>query len=513
MARRVVVYNDFSKGDYGHMESWNAPKGSWTGVNMYPTLAGELAVRPGLQEESMTIGSGDNIAHAGINYSGELLTIDFSGVVRNQSTPAAAPIAGGTVTDGCLTPSGDNFFFTAQGAGDSYLITMATTPTITTLTGSPGGRCIVEYGVRLVVGTLNDTTNRNVLQFSAASDYNTWPAANTIRVGSDSSAIKALYVQDDHLLIAKPEGWFVITGPIETGTLRRLNSLPTPNRARQGFITGLDKLGYISADSFSPFIMTTAYGQEHKLLSMDVESYANGMLKGDDMWWLVYQDILNSNTLDMWIWDNDKWVHWQVEMDEIGYPGYAQVSWVLGLNRETSFAQPPQQYEGRKIYMLVEDADQTEAVQVFRWNIGRTGMPLPADFYVSPGDNSLTSKVVGNFSMPEWYSDEGSEIMVRGVTVEFRAWDQDTGETNHFDVAVDAIRVYDNNAPITSATLEYDEDEALASDGRAGTLKRRTFSFGDQGHGNGFQVHLSNIRGCSIRRIEVIIESQSVRGV
>ena len=64
--RKVISYDDFSGGDYGILEPWRAPPGTWTGKNMVLYDDGGLGPRNGMFEVPL---SGDTT-----NFLGEILS-------------------------------------------------------------------------------------------------------------------------------------------------------------------------------------------------------------------------------------------------------------------------------------------------------------------------------------------------------------------------------------------------------------------------------------------------------
>lgn len=69
-------------------------------------------------------------------------------------------------------------------------------PSITALTGAPGGRAITSLGEHLLIGGLDDGsfgTVGNRVVFNEAGDLNDWPALNFFDIGTDLTEIAGLY--------------------------------------------------------------------------------------------------------------------------------------------------------------------------------------------------------------------------------------------------------------------------------------------------------------------------------
>jgi hypothetical protein len=419
-----------------------------------------------------------------------------NGVGSTTGSLDSAPTSTSAVTRG----ESQVIYYTDAADDDSYKVSVATgLPVLTKYVNSPGGGAIALYGDRLVVGGRTAASTPNILYYSAAGDFTTWPALNTLAVGGDTSPITGLYTQRTQLLIAKPEGFFVLSGvPGVNETLRRVTSSPGPTWQRDGDTLGANgQLLFVPNDQSC---LASFDGSYDRLLD---NYFAEGfgsmsyIMRERDAIIYLTSSILG---LKMWVYYRNCWTQ-----HTFGSSVATDLQFVTSASRTiptlTSDDQPT----------TIAFANDAGTSQVYLWSLGQdspgsTTLAIPGNNL--PGDNSL-AQLTGNFSLPEWHSDEGSEVVVRGVIVDFRDWNTGGTLSNHFDCRVDSYRNYDNSSPIVSHTESWDGIGTQSS--TEGTVRRKFISMGDQGGGNGFQIHFTNCRGVAFRRIEVIIESSSVR--
>jgi hypothetical protein len=136
--------------------------------------------------------------------------------------------------------------------------------------------------------------------------------------------------------------------------------------------------------------------------------------------------------------------------------------------------------------------------QVFyTWRAYNDRPAFTSDTFGQPGDGS-TTPFVARFTLPEWYAPDGGELSVTEVVVDFTGWNTGSPSTNHFDVVVRGVRLYEDGE--SSATVSF--DEAGSNFSTSGTRRRKRFSFsGAAPEGNGFQITIDNIRGVAIHKI------------
>ena len=509
MQRRVIKYENFRGGEYGRVEAWNAPPNSWTGQNMIVYRTGELGVRPGLKNISPSSG----LPAGKIRTFGGSPSVPQNFWVHKDSdskfytfNAGALATASAAATAGAQTAPGDWFidsgqlYYTAEGLTNSYFIDIqgAVTPVVTALTGSPSGRCIVQYGDRTVIGNITGSLD-NRLRFSDPANKNSWPSANFIDVG-DSWGVNSLHAQRQHLLIVKQEQHFVMTGvPGVNPVLRKVNT------GQAGFRSGMVAMGdhdltygWPTNENY-PYTFNGSNQQDMEHLAEWLVYGGNAdafpctdpgvaPIVGKNKGAAYFQGTSNRGLLLV----NGTWSK-HVYGVTVGGAG------LVGNNRWAS---------GYHSVTVSDGGTAGTVAKFYSLNTEAISPGLESNTSMRAGDDSSTA-LTGNVTFPEWWSESGSEIRVRSVIVDFRKWDTGSATTNHFDLKVDMLRRYDNTSPTSSNTVSF--DQAAASASTSGVIDRRVFGFGEQGVGNGFQLVFTNVRGIAIQRIEVVLDIDQVR--
>lgn len=402
-------------------------------------------------------------------------------------------------------------FYTDRADASTYqIVCTAATPVVTKFTG-PGGAAIAVYGDRLVIGNTGTGSDQNTIRYSAAADYTSWPTANSIKVGADSSPITCLYVQNGNLLVGKTEGWFIITGTIGVNeNLRQLNQYAAPSNQSFGDITNHDTLAYFGGFGEYPYRFNGSYATPYTEFAIQAvvgATSAAALLREEDSF-LLHGSFFDDVIQRIWLYHRGAWTRHTIPDTVFGLASFDSIRICPDVFSVGALSSDPRP-NGSIITVLVQDTG--NAPDVYRYTVGSDRPGFETDtLFQRAGDDAATA-VAGNFSLPEWWADEGSEILVRGVTVDFRVWNTGSSDTNHFDIQVDNFSPYNSDAPASSTILDWDELGTLTTAGVDGEVKRHIFSFGDQGVGNGFQLHFTNMRGIAIRRVQVLIDSQPVR--
>lgn len=527
MGRKTYEYRDFSGGDYGRLEAWRAPKNSFSALNMLVYRTGELGVRPGVRNVSPSgLASG---AVLGISRSSKTDGVAFvqgdrlrSFVPRRNNTlvtytnlfTATPDIAGLHYLDG------NTLYITARLAG--VYSANVNSSVLTQLNASPDGNLIAKYGDRIVVGNL--FSNNSALRYNGTtagvSDLTVWPAGNIIPIGEPGGLVNGIWAQRSHLLIAKDEGLFVLTGV--PGVNESVRQTSSHGRGQiedvdvNGTGWGVERSTPISYNgaSFRPFpdqlipprLMGTAAFYEEAPGVLYLGSSPSGASVGPSPALLYHHGVWTKHSFNIRAFRT-------VAQAAVALTGTVVAD--PGVNTADSTALLATQ---RDVNMFVLTDTAVAAVPKFySWvpGLDRPGAEM-TDALLDPynseraGDDS-SSQVTGSVTFPEQRSDDGSDIQVQGVRVDFRKWNTGGALTNHFDLAVSTLHSYETPGTVSSVTASWDEAGSLAS--TSGTLQSRYFGFGDQGRGVGFQLSMTNIRGIAIQRIQVIAESYPSRGL
>lgn len=518
MARRSVIFEDWGFGDFGRMEPWKAPRNSWTGSNMVVYRTGEIGCRAGLRlitpSSALTAGIvwgvGHNLGNSRRFWYGQGNQIKTLSIISNT-----LPLTlGGTLTGTPGQFEVDKF----EGGDVTYILTRANgaytidTGTVAAMTGSPSGRAISLHGDRMLIGTASGGVA--VIRYSDAANFNSWPAANSIVVGG-SDLITAMLEQRGATQILKNNaGFYSLTGvPGINETLRfQLRNLgPSSNSAPgKASLRGNDLIAYVAGEENIPTLYNGVKPvQVDHIITANtgaVTLSVEGFKTGDPNGMLIVQGAVPSEgTAQLaWLYNKGAWSKHTFGVTTIGLQTYQSTTYLQdGLTIGTARTGPVQ--------VLTDGGSASAAPNFYTWlpDIDRPGTENNP-FAISAeraGDNS-SAQVSGNFSSPVWFSDEGNEIVVRGVIVDFRKWNTGGSSSNHFDVSVEAVRPYGDGANISNVE-SWDESGGQAS--TVGTVDRVHMSFGAQGEGEGFRFHFTNCRGVAIRRVQVIIESSSAR--
>lgn len=539
MPRRVVEHSDFSGGDWGRRQPWTARKNQFKAINMLVYSTGELGVRPGLQEVTPTNNVAGTTAWGMLGtrgstfYFGQGTTLRRGFSYRNQATIPVTGSFTGSVSNLYFADQGSAFYIMEPSRG-IYSVVNNTLTQLNTL----GGSGIVLYGDRLAVTTSTggNTSNLRYNGLTAGvSDLTSWPAANTIPIGDRNESPSNLHLQRGHLTIMKEtNGLFIISGALGVSeNLRRAVNTngPIDGAVAQSCVTENDLIWYVSTIAHNipaVFDGTRVTYYEDQILPIQENGLYNvNPIQISDPNGVAISIGVNTaggthgSTTKLFLFHHGVWT--RHELPAIGLnshmasvinrtvfdPGISnlnpltladdvsyEIHDVPALVLSSTLANPP------LFYTLLLDTDRPG----YDWQ----GTTLAAFDAEMPGDDS-TEQVSGSVEFPEVHLENADEFQVQGVIVDFRSWNTRGALTNHFDIEVDCLRPYDNSSPITSLTSAWDEAGSLSS--TAGTVKRQTFMFGEQGYGNGYQLRLSNIRGVAIQRIQVILETVKIRGI
>ena len=502
MARQVVVYDDFTGGEWGNLGPYEAKNNMWSGSNMLVYRTGELGVRPGLKNMTpsgpapaagVVHGFGcQGVPGGDIWYIQGTATRSFGtdtgvgGSALNTLTGALAEIPTSPVD----VTTDTNQTIIASYTDKLYRINTVA-DTVTALTGSPGLRCVCLYGSFVVGGDVDGSLD-NRLRFSDDANPNSWTATNFIDFG-DNWSIHAVFPQRQHLLVMKQAGNHIMTGfpGVNSVTRAQLNG-PGVYHPLHAAIGPDDVVAYLPGDNTFPILHNgSTYKQmehldNHLVVGHSGDSFppshgvaqCNGINRG----FYFFQTSGNK----MIAYHNKVWSYHTFGVNISGYVS--------------------KQGHGSRVYIC--DGGAVGTAPKFYWWNPLVDTPGGITGETRPGDDSNTL-LTGNFSLPEYWDKSGDEFYVRSVIVDFKTWNTGADNTNHFDLYVQAKNLYQQSATVDSNTVSF--DSAQASSSSSGTERRQIFGFGEQGMGNGYQLHLTNIRGVAIKRITVVLDVRPVR--
>lgn len=531
--KRVIEHRDFSGGEFGRKEAWNAPANSFTATNMLVYRTGELGVRPGLRNVSPTgLVAGqvwslnrDSTANSSVN------VVFGQGTNLKTFQPSSTGTGFLTTVGGALTATPTAMVDVVWTGTALYLVTnnsgayQYTGGAISALTGSPNGNSIALFGDRLVIARSTAPVNNIVYNGLTAgvSDFNSWPAANTIPVG-DIATVYKLMTQRGHLALMKQyNGHYILTGQLGVSeALRQAVTNPVAPDPYQGMGKSQDGILWfvdVSGKSAHPvsFDGTTLRVYDHLdlknagvsvLSTLSQASNAIGFASDDDHGVLLHGRTDGSGVNQTLLFSNGIWTK---------HSFGPTFNVAQGTCLPYQYQQTPGDgttLRSTDTFVLSDGGSGAVAPKFYGWTprMDRPGSETALN-NGSPeraGDDS-SAQVTGSVEFPEVHLETGTEMMVREITIDFRSWNTGGSLTNHFDVEIECLRTYNST---TRISLKNSWDEAGSLSSAAGTLKRISFMFGDQGVGNGYQVKFTNCRGIALQRYQVVLETDhyGIRG-
>jgi hypothetical protein len=144
-------------------------------------------------------------------------TVLASGALRNLTPPVVVPNTTGT------SASTDAYIYCCFGTSSYYQVWKGNNYSIATTTPASGAALgkidgLIPWGARLIAWS----TNSAKMIFSNALDYTTVAATNYVNVGYDGDGITSIIPRQFDLIVAKPGGWYSLTGVLGTNAALRL---------------------------------------------------------------------------------------------------------------------------------------------------------------------------------------------------------------------------------------------------------------------------------------------------
>lgn len=530
MAQSIVDYSDFNGGEFGILEPWRAPPGTWTGKNVVLYDSGSIGPRNGLVEVTL---SGDTA-----NFQGNIIStgaysrrtnsdlwvmLDDAGTRRIFTVTRAGVVSAVTATD--PVPAATEPVSSLVYEDIEYLSIVSnglyklTGGTFEKLANGPGTRCFAQYGERFVagggdtggvpIGPDGTTSPANRLWYSAPADPEDWPSLNFIDV---TGSIVGLYPQRTHLVIVTTEGWWLLTGvPGITDTLRRQVRTEFPSWPSQGAVVepsmnlafvhgslqqrdGEDE-GEIAVHSLGVFTGSTVQYATHLPFGSGQNyetwppTYTAATLRGPEDW--LVQGGVDTAPNRAVMFRSGAWqtIEWE--------PGVDLLGWCISMRRTDrhQFWSNPAGGQPR----------------LFDWMAYNNRPAFTSDVRKQPGDGS-TTPFEAEFALPEHHSDDGSDVGITELVVDFTSWDTGSPATNHFEIVPTVLRTFGETAPQVGNTITFDEAGASSAATLDGTRRRLRFPAVARGlEGSGFQLRFQNLRGVAINRVRALVETDGPR--
>ena len=330
-------------------------------------------------------------------------------------------------------------------------------------------------------------------------DYVDNSDAAFIQVG-DAWDVRFMVTQRTHLLIGKDNGWFIFQGDINVNaTLRVALQTWGPIDQDHAFATQTGLVWYIPLFHDCPTEFTGTAMSQLRYLHVDGDVYEESVFPAPPMYGAsalgqvqdgIFVSSYNASTPNFGVLlHNGAWSYLNFGVDISGYVAHASDRFYIcdgGGDSVTPL-----------FYVMLTDLDR--AVK-------------STDNLARPGD--ANAEYLGNsLLLPEWESRDGSEVVIRAVLVQIKKWNTGSSQSNHLEMTVTstAQEYNDGDSRGGESSITQEWDEAPSETEFDGQYQDLTFRVGDQGSGNGFRLEFANLRGVSIRKIQVILDQNDTR--
>lgn len=508
--RQVIVYDDFSGGEFGSLGDWNAPAHSFTGSNVVRYLDGSVGPRCGLKDLAPTSVPTGALQGMGVSPSGTTLWFIKGNTVYyfDASTTGSAVAAYTTTLAGTPTKM---VAYADDASNVSYITVYGdkcykldhSAHTVTAMADGPGGKAIAIYGDRLMVANSSGQARR--LYYSEAGVYTNFTnlavdsPPGYIDVGG-AWEIDALYPQRQNLSIAKQGGdWYVLAGvPGVNDVLRQVTKgSGAPRNPTFGALSNDGLVWYVPGYKDVPAVFNGSGVREIEHLSWAGGNYAEtnlpptfatvtGKWAGDVAF---FSGSTSTGADNRMVQFREK--IWSYHTFDVNTAGFAATG-----------------FTGNNTFYYVSDGGSAGvAAKFYALKANSNRPPLTTETLESIGDAS-TTPFSASVTLPEWWAKDGDEIKVRAVVVDFRKYNHGASADNALTVSVTPRRLYeagDGSAETQTWT------EATSSASSSGTRDRFTGTFVSV-FGNGFQLSLTGLVGVAIQKVWVYIDAMPARG-
>lgn len=495
----TVSYDTWTGGEFGTIAPDLASQGSWTGENMVVYRDGHVGPRPGLRRVPLTEAPTGEIQGLGFvptsdaddpsmwfiigdkvylfRHAGSRLAVSTTGDDLDDPIPEGGFVWWKESTRQLL---GKTFIVTPDGEGYKIGMTDQSLVDVPGMDGDGhGGKDIETYKDRLLYVQDGATSTR--IWYSEAADYDTWPVINYFDVGA-SWPVGQIMEFRDGLAIFTNSGIWLLTGTLpETAVLRRVSdSLPPRNRS---IVKTNDDMFYIPNTRNAPVAYSGSSGEENMLRHLEnwkasVTSDVTGVQ--------VYgnRDVLFLSSASEMLWrKNNSWTRHKFSVDVGPYM--------------------TRYYDDNA--MLTDGGGPSASPQFYTLTMNLDRPAFVSDGLAAPGDDSNTP-LNAWLQVPDYFSENGDEVRVRSVIVDFVAYDTGTTATNNFRVRVEGLARF--RLPGTGQSVAEDTwTEPTDSSTTTGVRKRFVANVGQSSYNGGYRLKLLDVRGVKIDRIVVDVET------
>ncbi len=502
------VFADFSSGEAGTLDLAKVPDTMWRGKNLLVYKDGSLGPRPGLRLLPVgrsILGPVRGIGHIESVSGRNLIYVD-------DTVTYGSPLAGGASTSfGSIgsapttrTPaliydvtSGTGFMHVPSGGRSLRVLPNDAVVQDLNVSGGVAG---TVYGIRLV---RSDTSGRRFYYSSSDNAFN-WPPGNFTDI-SISSRIVFLCEQRGHLTVLTGDGsWWVLTGvPGVNDNLRRISGgRLVPARIAPNAVVNLgdDLVHYLNPVNNYPGSFDGVEHNELPYLTLTPEdpqaSYAAVSQESAYTAAAAFQGVDNSSPAFVL----------RSPGSGSGDNGRMLLSH-NGVWTRHAFEFPMSNMwasNGRGRIFGFDMGATDVGLQILTANLRHDRPAFVTDPFARPGDNR-DQPLDAEVTFPEVWSDDGDELQVKEVMIDFVRWNTGVVEPNRIITEVTALARGSEVAPITGSRT-WEQPGSLSPAAQAGTRDRLRHGFGEQGTGAGWRVRLHGLRGAAIRQVVVFYD-------
>lgn len=503
----AVVFDDWKGGEYGLLGARDAGKkpGMFAGKNVMRYRDGLLGPRPGVRNIGVTALGNGKIKSLGQGNVGTIVVVG-STVYSFDPTAYGGAATAWTMTDSIVDvltkpaemPGAFALEYVLCLGGFAYKL-VNSTKTCTKIpaggTNMPPGRCAAWYQDRLIIGGTSTQPYRLFFSDPGAAGWETFGATSFYDL--PGLGITFMVPFRSGLLVGAGGAFVYITGTLgSTAVVRVLSTQGFPADTMKGAKLDTDEVVYMHNNRPYPGRYNGALHVLEKHLRFAGDNYA------DDSDQTPTFHVLKLIGPDDWLFLSGRTVAGAQNRALLHYEGVASYhTWGVDIG-----AWAADLGTGKELLVKDGTAGTPPTFYTFNTELFRPGFATDND--ARPGDDT-TVPLDAFAHLPQYWDPEGHELLAREVIVDFRKWDTGAAANNHFDLLVRAVNRYNTADVAVSATQTF--DEAGAASTTAGVDDRRSFYFGEQGQGGGFEVHFDAIKGIAIRSVTVLFDRLPAR--
>ena len=523
MTEQVVVYDDFSGGEFGDLPPHQIRPNMWSGSNVFLTRQGRLSLRPGARDldPPLTLSSGDDVVASGFIgspasshwvafndvSSGTPATVRFRNLLSNSwdasrdmvftlgtadLVPGFLGVEVATETAYFINPGHAMWRYDVNGTGipATTQITLPFTP----------DRALAKYKDRLFVSA------GNRVYYSNAGDFNTFASDQWFDVGFGPHVRWMGWQRDVLVLITQDSAVWEYRGTPGRDSLRRSyrgERHPWVFYNGRAQIVGNDDVVFIPVDRDYPAYYRNGQMSEVSYLNAmkgagsqnDPEDVQSIRLFRDDEVMFTFGAALHPETgkRRSLMYRNGAWCY--IDWGHIIFTD-APINPFMSSDQQGV------------VYMQGEVANNMS----WSWDSGLDRPGFSSDTYAQVGDyyqQPSRTSIDAHFRLPDWWSAPGESVIVKEVQVDFVKYETGQTDPTHFDVELHQLALGQSGTRVTQLQA-FDETNAGIGGGSDGVRDRHKALVPPEANIGtaGFFIKIDGISAVAIEQIRVRIEVQ-----